>query len=47
MASWLEIAFKGYPPPPVIFWNHGVTATLPSKSLRDKELCVKYCGIKT
>jgi hypothetical protein len=26
-----------YPLPP-IFWNHGVSATLPSKSLRNKDL---------
>ena len=35
------------PPPPLIFWNHGVRARLPSKSLRNKDLCVKYSGIKT
>jgi hypothetical protein len=31
----------------VIFWNHGVTDGLPSKSLRNKDLHVKYSGIRS
>jgi hypothetical protein len=34
------------PPSPLIFWNHEITATLPSKSLRNKDLHVKYSGIR-
>jgi hypothetical protein len=35
------------PPSSLIFWNHGVRARLPSKSLRNKDLHVKYSEIKT
>ena len=37
----------GYTPSPSIFWNHGVTAGLPPKSLRNKDLYVKYSGIRS
>jgi hypothetical protein len=35
------------PLPLLIFWNHGVRARPPSKSLRNKDLHVKYSGIRT
>ena len=34
-------------PLPLVFWNDGVTARLPSKSLRNKDLYVKYSGIRS
>src|SRR5579863_5325536 len=35
------------PPSPLVFWNHGVRGGVGSKSLRNKDLHVKYSGIKT
>jgi hypothetical protein len=34
-------------PLPLVFWNDGVTAGLPSKSLENKDLYAKYSGIRT
>ncbi len=31
-------------PSPLIFWNHEIRATLPPKSLRNKDLYAKYSG---
>jgi hypothetical protein len=36
----------GYPLP-LIFWNDGVRARLPPRSLRNKDLYVKYSEIRT
>ena len=36
-----------YPPSRSIFWNDGVRAGLPSKSLRNKDLYVKSSGIRS
>ncbi len=38
---------RGTLPSPLIFWNHGVRAGLPSKSLRNKDLHAKYSGQRT
>ena len=38
---------SGIPPSPLIFWNDGVRARPPPKSLRNKDLYVKYSGIRS
>jgi hypothetical protein len=38
---------EGRYPPPLIFWNDEVTARLPPKSLRNKDLYLKYSGIRS
>ena len=45
--GYLLLSNDRYTPLPLIFWNHGVAATLPSKSLRNKDLYVKYSEIRT
>ena len=45
-----KIAFRngiGRSPFPRILWNHGVRGGLPPKSLRNKDLYVKYSGIRS
>jgi hypothetical protein len=42
----IEALIGGIPFPP-IFWNDEVTARLPQKSLSNRDLHVKYSGIRS